>query len=71
MLQKGYFDRQYTAYPNGHATVGSMEVKYDAYQGAADRVLSFPGMPTTAGRWSICFRERPTTSAARRYVLTP
>ncbi len=45
MLQKGYFDRQYTAFPNGHATVGSMEVKYDAYQGAADRVLSFPGMP--------------------------
>jgi len=45
MLQKGYFDRQYTAFPNGHCTVGSMEVKYDAYQGAADRVLSFPGMP--------------------------
>jgi methanesulfonate monooxygenase large subunit len=45
MLQKGYFERQYTAFANGHCTVGSMEVKYDAYQGAADRVLSFPGMP--------------------------
>jgi methanesulfonate monooxygenase subunit alpha len=45
MLQKGYFERQYTAFPNGHCTVGSMEVKYDAYQGAADRSLSFPGMP--------------------------
>jgi methanesulfonate monooxygenase large subunit len=45
MLQKGYFERQYTAFPNGHCTVGSMEVKYDAYQGASDRVLSFPGMP--------------------------
>lgn len=45
MQQKGYFERQYTAFPNGHCTVGSMEVKYDAYQGAQDRVLSFPGMP--------------------------
>jgi methanesulfonate monooxygenase subunit alpha len=45
MLQKGYFERRYTAFPNGHCTVGSMEVKYDAYQGTADRVLSFPGMP--------------------------
>jgi methanesulfonate monooxygenase large subunit len=45
MLQKGYFDRKYTAFPNGHTTVGSMEVKYDAYKGAGDRVLSFPGMP--------------------------
>ena len=26
MLQPGYFDRKYTGYPNGHATVGSMEI---------------------------------------------
>jgi methanesulfonate monooxygenase subunit alpha len=45
MLQKGYFDRHYGTFPNGHATVGSMEVKYDAYQGAVERPLSFPGMP--------------------------
>src|SRR5262249_19130592 len=45
MQQKGYFERKYTAFANGHCTVGSMEVKYDAYQGASDRVLSFPGMP--------------------------
>lgn len=45
MMQKGYFDRRYTAFANGHCTVGSMEVKYDAYQGAVDRPLSFPGMP--------------------------
>ncbi len=44
MVQKGYFDRRYGAFPNGHATVGSMEVKYDAYKGAAERPLSFPGM---------------------------
>ncbi len=45
MMQKGYFERQYTAFPHGHCTVGSMEVKYEAYQGAAERPLSFPGMP--------------------------
>jgi methanesulfonate monooxygenase subunit alpha len=45
MMQKGYFDRRYSAFPNGHCTVGSMEVKYDAYQGVGDRPLSFPGMP--------------------------
>jgi methanesulfonate monooxygenase large subunit len=45
MMQKGYFERQYTAFPHGHCTVGSMEVRYEAYQGAAERPLSFPGMP--------------------------
>lgn len=45
MMQPGYFDRKYTAFPNGHASVGSMEVKYDAYQGFESRDLSFPGMP--------------------------
>jgi methanesulfonate monooxygenase subunit alpha len=45
MMHKGYFERQYTAFPHGHCTVGSMEVKYDAYEGAANRPLSFPGMP--------------------------
>ncbi|HUI18026.1 MAG TPA: aromatic ring-hydroxylating dioxygenase subunit alpha [Alphaproteobacteria bacterium] len=45
MMQKGYFERTYTAFPHGHATVGSMEVKYDAYEGVAERPLSFPGMP--------------------------
>jgi methanesulfonate monooxygenase large subunit len=45
MMQKGYFERTYTAFPNGHATVGSMEVKYEAYHGAQERPLSFPGMP--------------------------
>jgi methanesulfonate monooxygenase subunit alpha len=44
MMQPGYFQRKYTGFPNGHASVGSMEVKYDAYEGAGSRDLSFPGM---------------------------
>ncbi|MGF1608716.1 MAG: aromatic ring-hydroxylating dioxygenase subunit alpha [Kiloniellales bacterium] len=45
MMQPGYFDRKYTAFANGHASVGSMEVRYDAYHGFQSRDLSFPGMP--------------------------
>lgn len=45
MMQPGYFDRTYTAFDNGHCSVGSMEVKYDAYHGFKSRDLSFPGMP--------------------------
>ena len=32
--KSGYFQRKYVAFPNGHASVGSMEVKYDAYKGS-------------------------------------
>ena len=43
MLQPGYFDRKYTGYPNGHASVGSMEIKYDAYEGSKARGVGWPG----------------------------
>lgn len=45
MLQKGYFDRKYTVFPNGHAATGLTTVAYEAYEGSKDRVLTFPGMP--------------------------
>jgi methanesulfonate monooxygenase large subunit len=44
MLQPGYFERRYTAYPNGHARVGDQVVNYEAYEGFKGRDLSFPGM---------------------------
>lgn len=44
MMHPGYYQRKYTPFPNGHASVGSMEVKYEAYAGADSRDLSFPGM---------------------------
>ena len=31
MLQPGYFERRYTAFPNGHAQVGDQVVNYEAY----------------------------------------
>jgi methanesulfonate monooxygenase large subunit len=45
MMQPGYYDRRYTTFPNGHARVGDMVVKYEAYAGFKSRNLSFPGMP--------------------------
>jgi methanesulfonate monooxygenase large subunit len=45
MLQKGYFDRKYTVFPNGHAATGLTTITYEAYEGSKDRVLTFPGMP--------------------------
>ncbi len=51
MMQPGYFDRKYTGYPNGHASVGSMEIKYDAYAGAAERAVGWPGL--APGGWIL------------------
>ena len=45
MLQPGYFDRKYTPFANGHAATGLTTITYDAYEGAKDRFLTFPGMP--------------------------
>ena len=41
----GYFQRKMTAFPNGHASVGSMVVKYDAYKGGGHSDLGWPNLP--------------------------
>jgi methanesulfonate monooxygenase large subunit len=51
MLQPGYFQRKYTGYPNGHASVGSMEIKYDAYEGSRARGVGWPGL--ASGGWIL------------------
>jgi methanesulfonate monooxygenase large subunit len=51
MRQAGYFDRKYTGYPNGHASVGSMTVKYDAYDGGGARGVGWPGL--APGGWVL------------------
>jgi methanesulfonate monooxygenase large subunit len=45
MIQKGYFDRKYTPYPNGHSATGLTTISYEAYEGSKERLLTFPGMP--------------------------
>jgi len=40
--QKGYFDRVYHPYPNGHVQLDSMEIQYQAYRGK-QRTLTWPG----------------------------
>ena len=49
MMQPGYFERRYTGFPNGHATVGSMQIKYDKYEGSKERAVGWPGLAT--GGW--------------------
>lgn len=51
MMQPGYFDRRYTGYPNGHAGVGSMEIKYDKYEGSKERAVGWPGL--APGGWIL------------------
>lgn len=51
MTQPGYFDRKCVGYPNGHVLVGSMEIKYDAYEGSKARGVGWPGL--AAGGWIL------------------
>lgn len=51
MMQPGYFDRKYVGYPNGHASVGSMEIKYDKYEGSKERKIGWPGL--APGGWIL------------------
>lgn len=51
MQQPGYFDRRYTPFPNGHATVGSMTIKYDQYDGSRERAVGWPGL--APGGWLL------------------
>jgi methanesulfonate monooxygenase large subunit len=51
MQQPGYFDRKYVPHPNGHASVGSMEVKYDQYGGSGHRRIGWPGL--APGGWIL------------------
>ena len=49
MLQPGYFERKYTGFPNGHASVGSMSIQYDKYEGSKERAVGWPGL--APGGW--------------------
>jgi len=51
MQQPGYFERRYVPYPNGHASVGSMQVQYDRYDGGAERRVGWPGL--APGGWLL------------------
>jgi methanesulfonate monooxygenase large subunit len=74
MQQPGYFERRYTGYPNGHASVGSMSVKYDAYEGGGDRGVGWPGL--APGGWVLvdifpCMTFNLRTSVLRMDTSIP
>ncbi|TXF10023.1 aromatic ring-hydroxylating oxygenase subunit alpha [Pelomicrobium methylotrophicum] len=48
----GYFQRKYTAFPNGHASVGSQKCNYAAYKGTVRRsALGWPHLEP--GGWKL------------------
>lgn len=74
MLQKGYFDREYTVFANGHAATGLTTIAYDAYEGNKDRILTFPGMPKNGWKQLNIFPACTyslRTSCLRVSVMTP
>ncbi len=74
MLQKGYFDRKYSVFDNGHAATGLTTVTYDAYEGSKDRHLTFPGMPKNGWKQLNIFPSCTYSlraSCLRVSVMTP
>ncbi|MEX0729927.1 MAG: aromatic ring-hydroxylating dioxygenase subunit alpha [Aquisalimonadaceae bacterium] len=74
MLQPGYFDRTYEVFPNGHAATGLTTVKYEAYEGSKDRILTFPGMPKNGWKQLNIFPACTyslRSSCLRVSVMTP
>jgi methanesulfonate monooxygenase subunit alpha len=74
MLQKGYFDRKYTAFRNGHAATGLTTITYEAYEGGKERLLTFPGLPKSGWKQLNIFPSCTyslRTSCLRVSVMTP
>ena len=51
LVQPGYFERKYLPFPNGHVAVGSMEIRYDRYEGSQERAVGWPGL--APGGWIL------------------
>jgi len=56
MMQKGYFDRKFHCFPNGHGRLDSMEIRYDAYEGTdGQRRLDWPRAPKACHKFIDLF----------------
>jgi methanesulfonate monooxygenase large subunit len=56
MMQKGYFDRKFHCFPNGHGRLDSMEIRYDAYEGVdGQRRLNWPKAPPACHKFIDLF----------------
>jgi methanesulfonate monooxygenase large subunit len=72
--ESGYFQRRYEAFPNGHASVGSMNVDYGAYKGGGHSDLGWPNLPTNG--WKLvdlfpCITVNLRTSVLRIDTYIP
>src|SRR4029078_7566568 len=49
MMQPVSLKRKSPAFANGHASVGSMSIQYDKYEGSKERAVGWPGL--APGGW--------------------
>lgn len=73
MIKPGYFDQEYTQYPNGHSVTGFTTVDYSSH-GGETRLLTFPGLPKNGWRHTTLFPAHAyniRTSCLRVNIITP
>lgn len=74
MVKPGYFDQQYTTYPNGHSVTGFTTVDYSSHSESGTRLLTFPGLPKNGWRHTTLFPASAyniRTSCLRVNVMIP
>jgi len=74
MVKPGYFDQEYSQFPNGHSVSGFTTVDYSSHQGSALRTLTFPGLPPNGWRHTTIFPAGAyniRTSSLRVNVIMP
>lgn len=74
MVKPGYFDQQYTTYPNGHSVTGFTTVDYSSHSDSGTRFLTFPGLPKNGWRHTTLFPASAyniRTSCLRLNVMIP
>lgn len=74
MIKPGYFEQQYTTYPNGHHVSGFASPDYTSHTGNETRFLTFPGLPKNGWRHTTLFPASAyniRTSNLRVNVMIP
>jgi methanesulfonate monooxygenase large subunit len=74
MVKQGYFDQEYTTYPNGHSVTGFTTVDYSSHSESGTRLLTFPGLPKNGWRHTTLFPASAyniRTSCLRVNVMIP
>jgi methanesulfonate monooxygenase large subunit len=74
MIKPGYFDQEYSQFPNGHSVTGFTTVDYSSHGDNSTRFLTFPGLPKNGWRHTTLFPASAyniRTSCLRVNVVMP